>query len=162
MKRVLTVVRRSAVAMAAVIAVIAVRVAWADDPLPVPGVAPQPQIVGGQAAAPAEWPWQVAVIVSGSTPINGQFCGGSLITADWVVTAAHCVTDGNGAPVVTSDFYVQTGITTLSTNSGAASTVAGAVVHPGFDHFSLDNDIALLRLSAPVALGGSIGLRSPR
>ncbi len=160
-QRTLTVVRRSAVAMAAVIAVIAVRVAWADDPLPVPGVAPQPQIVGGQAAAPAEWPWQVAIVVSGSTPAEGQFCGGSLITADWVVTAAHCVTAGNGAPLPTSVYYVQAGITTLSANTGAASNVVSAVVHPDFDSVTLDNDIALLRLSAPAALGGSVGLIVP-
>ncbi|HJO83839.1 MAG: trypsin-like serine protease [SAR202 cluster bacterium] len=81
-------------------------------------------MVGGQAAAPGEWPWQVALVVNNTSPFAGRFCGGSLIAADWVVTAGHCVTDGNSALLATSIYYVQSGITTLSTNSGIASSIA--------------------------------------
>ena len=42
------------------------------------------QIVGGAPASPGEWPWQVVVF-------PGDFqCGGSLVSPQWVVTAAHC------------------------------------------------------------------------
>lgn len=46
----------------------------------------QERIVGGQTAAPNEWPWAVALF-------NGQrqFCGGSLIDSSHILTAAHCV-----------------------------------------------------------------------
>ena len=43
-------------------------------------------MVGGQAAAAHSWPWQVSLRVNG-----GHICGGTLIDAEHVVTAAHCV-----------------------------------------------------------------------
>ena len=43
------------------------------------------RIVGGKVCSVCRWPWQVALINNGQ-----HVCGGSLVTADWVVTAAHC------------------------------------------------------------------------
>merc|ERR1711973_940702 len=44
------------------------------------------RIVGGFEAEPNQWPWQVALFVD-----NAWFCGGSLISENYVLTAAHCV-----------------------------------------------------------------------
>lgn len=46
----------------------------------------QERIVGGHNADPNEWPW-VAVLFNGPR----QFCGGSLIDTEHILTAAHCV-----------------------------------------------------------------------
>ena len=43
-------------------------------------------IVGGVAATAGQAPWQV------SLQRSSHFCGGSIINANWIVTAAHCVT----------------------------------------------------------------------
>jgi hypothetical protein len=43
-------------------------------------------IVGGKDAHPGEWPWHVALYFSGQ-----YFCGGTLISDTFVLTAAHCV-----------------------------------------------------------------------
>jgi secreted trypsin-like serine protease len=44
------------------------------------------QIIGGTAAVQKQFPWQILMIVD-----RAWWCGGSLIFANWVMTAAHCV-----------------------------------------------------------------------
>lgn len=53
------------------------------------GRSPSPdRIVGGMEAIPGSWPWQVSLQSKWNT--FSHTCGGSLINAQWVVTAAHC------------------------------------------------------------------------
>ena len=62
-----------------------------------PGLSDFPKIVGGQDAQPGEWPWQVG-LTRGIRP----FCGGSLVSNQYIITAAHCVrtTDWNSVKVM--------------------------------------------------------------
>ena len=49
------------------------------------------KIVGGTNANAGDAPWQVALTSgTGSNIFRAQFCGGTLINSDWVLTAAHC------------------------------------------------------------------------
>ena len=44
-------------------------------------------IVGGTETEKNEYPWQVGFVEKGDSLI---WCGGSLISDSWVLTAAHC------------------------------------------------------------------------
>ncbi len=64
------------------------------------GAAPTPpqvdgtDIVGGTAASAGEFPFIVSLQQSGS-----HFCGGSLINANTVVSAAHCAVDQDASSI---------------------------------------------------------------
>ncbi len=106
-----------------------------------------PKIIGGTDAQPGDWPWIVALIQSGiSDNFQGQFCGGTLIAPDWVVTAAHC-TDGKSP----GDIDVLAGVTDLKNDIGERVAVKRIVQHPEFNSRNLVNDISLLQLSSPVS-----------
>ena len=51
------------------------------------------RIVGGDEAAENQWPWIVALFID-----DAWFCGGSLISENWVMTAAHCVEVSSMSP----------------------------------------------------------------
>ncbi len=105
-----------------------------------------PRIVGGFDAAPGAWPWMVALVKAGSSSnFSGQFCGGSLISQQWVLTAAHCVDDRKA-----SDFKAVLGLYNLKTDRGTVATIKQIKPHPNWNTTTFDSDLALLELATPV------------
>ncbi|XP_007249193.3 serine protease 27-like [Astyanax mexicanus] len=100
------------------------------------------RIVGGQAASPGSWPWQVSLQSFGF-----HFCGGSLINKDWVLTAAHCFQNTNE-----KDVKVLLGKQTLtgSNPNQIQRGVRKVIVHERYDPNTQDNDITLLQLDSSV------------
>jgi hypothetical protein len=125
----------------------------AQEPTPTSDVSGQ--IVGGAPADPGEWPWQVALFADDGVTI--WFCGGSLISPHWVLTAAHCVVDNGGVQYAPSAVGIVAGLYQLDTPAPGyqARGVTQIIVHPAYDNDTLVNDIALLKLASPVILGGS-------
>ena len=118
-----------------------------------------PNIIGGTDATIADAPWQVALIdPTASSEFQGQFCGGSIIAAQWIATAAHCVVSGSSVSTASS-IRILAGQATLSDNSATSRSVAvsNIYVHPLYVSSAEHDDIALLKLSAPLTLvAGSV------
>ncbi|XP_013141153.1 PREDICTED: transmembrane protease serine 9 [Papilio polytes] len=96
------------------------------------------RIIGGRPAPPGKWPWQVAVL----NRYKEAFCGGTLVSLWWVVTAAHCVRRRLLVRLGEHDLFVRG-------RSELEMRVVGAVVHPNYDPDTVVNDVAMLRLPAP-------------
>jgi hypothetical protein len=106
-----------------------------------------PDIVGGEIAEEGAWPWQVALVQPGQpNAYYGQYCGGSLIAPNWVLTAAHCV---DGLPNAPGMLDVLMGQNVLSADNGTRTPVDLIIIHPDYSTFALDADLALLRLASP-------------
>jgi len=101
------------------------------------------RIVGGEATEANEYPWQVALVSS-----NGRrpFCGGTLISSQHVLTAAHC-TAGSSA----SNIAVLVGEHRIDDNSFSRVPVSAITDHPDYNSNTLDNDYSILTLSSPVS-----------
>jgi secreted trypsin-like serine protease len=109
---------------------------------------PDPRIIGGEPADLGEYPFMVALLYE---PINGtdfqkQYCGGSLIDARWVLTAAHCV-DFLESP---SEIAVAVNRVNLDSTQGTRVAVRDFYIHPDYDPNQLSPDVALIQLARPV------------
>ncbi|NXH39519.1 ACRO protein, partial [Dicaeum eximium] len=78
----------------------------------------------------------------------GHWCGGSLITADWVLTAAHCFDKITKIGILN----VVIGATQLTQPGPAAQVrkIKQLFSHENYKRSDKSNDIALLELSEPV------------
>ena len=77
-----------------------------------------------------------------------EHCGGTVIGARWVVTAAHCVAPADGSKW--SHIDLTTGDREHEGKGAIRRTASWAVVHANFEYSTLTNDIALIRLDEPL------------
>ena len=109
------------------------------------------RIVGGTTAPPNMAPWQVSLQRAAGGGRWRHVCGGSLIHPSWVLTAAHCLYDGDGTLRSPREMSVVHGTQSLS-SGGERRRAERLVPHEryrGDRPASQGNDIALIRLSSP-------------
>nr|XP_055191026.1 anionic trypsin [Nyctereutes procyonoides] len=101
------------------------------------------KIVGGYTCEESSVPYQV------SLNAGYHFCGGSLISDQWVVSAAHCYK---------SRIQVRLGEYNIEALEGNEQFINSAKVirHPKYNSWLLDNDIMLIKLSSPAVLNARV------
>ena len=102
-------------------------------------------IVGGTTTQITSVPWQVSL-----QDANGShFCGGSIVTPTWIVTASHCLAGGPPPARVVA------GISRLSQSAtGQIKAVKRVIMSPGYTDPTTGKDGALIELTTPLTLDG--------
>ncbi|XP_063919495.1 brachyurin-like [Zophobas morio] len=112
--------------------------------------APKPRIDGGQEAVPHSFPYQVFVELYYS-PSYGTYCGGVLISANYVLTAAHCIDSIYIAYVILGAHNLK-----QTENTAVLRISEEMKPHENFSVFYYPNDIALIKLSESVEFTDAI------
>nr|CDS25828.1 chymotrypsin-like protein [Hymenolepis microstoma] len=137
------------------------------------------KIVSGQEAEPHSWPWIVGLyrarlvrenktIGVGIQPL--PFCGASLISSRYLITASHCVRNlTRGAKVepkhkwVRPEHYLSHSIvaklgdhSTLYEEETSEENLVQEVMHFHEGPFLLDNDISIIKLAKPITFNRGI------
>ncbi|CAF3825849.1 unnamed protein product [Rotaria sp. Silwood1] len=102
------------------------------------------RIIGGESASHHAWSWAVSLRSSGD-----HFCGGTVLSPSFIITAAHCFEMNTDVTNIT----IVAGSSTLNTSSNDTSqtrSIAKLYIHPDYDSSISTNDVAILRLSAPL------------
>jgi secreted trypsin-like serine protease len=116
-------------------------------------------IVGGAGVSIASFPFQVALYdPQAGSPAAGFFCGGVIVDATHVVTAAHCIAGGGGRQAGSSGAVeVLAGSTTLDPPDAGSvrDPVQSSAIDSHYNPQNSDYDVALLTLARPLWSGSS-------
>ncbi|XP_014640196.1 PREDICTED: transmembrane protease serine 11G-like [Ceratotherium simum simum] len=103
------------------------------------------RIANGYIVKEADWPWQASLQMDGI-----HFCGASLISEQWLLTAAHCFDTYKNPKLWTASFG-----TTLSP-SLMRRNVQSIIVHENYAAHKHEDDIAVVKLSTPVVFSNDV------
>jgi secreted trypsin-like serine protease len=105
------------------------------------------KITGGESALFSNWDWIVSI-----RDLNYHFCGGSIINEWYIITAAHCFENRTN---ITSSMTVCAGTFRLSDPCHQRRTIHSVIIHPLYKKTTVENDIALVRLTTQLDFSDS-------
>lgn len=100
------------------------------------------RIVGGSTTTTSAYPFMMQI----TDASQNQFCGGTLVSATKVVTAAHCMVGETNSSV-----RVVGGRTYLNGTNGTVRRVSDIWIHPDYQDVTQGNDVAVLTLSTSMS-----------
>ncbi|XP_004371409.1 enteropeptidase isoform X1 [Trichechus manatus latirostris] len=103
------------------------------------------KIVGGNDAEEGAWPWLAALYYNGRL-----LCGASLVSSDWLVSAAHCVYGRNLEPSKWSAILGLHMTSNLTSPQIVTRLIDQIVINPHYNKRRKDSDIALMHLELKV------------
>lgn len=107
--------------------------------------APELRIVGGSDASIEDYPWQVFLTA------GDYMCGGTIISENWILTAAHCTIDENGDDISSGEMNVKVGATNpYRILFGENYAVKNVIVHQNYNINDIEYDIAILELEEAI------------
>ncbi|KAM3872410.1 chymotrypsin-like elastase family member 2A [Diretmus argenteus] len=109
------------------------------------------RVVGGEDVRQHSWPWQASLQYRSGNNFY-HTCGATLISNQWVITAAHCISSRNTYRVYLGKHSMR------SSNEPGSIAISPEkiIVHENWDSYRIRNDIALIKLSTPVTFTDSI------
>jgi secreted trypsin-like serine protease len=125
------------------------------------GAPARASIVDGTLASITEFPFQVALYDPKlGSPAKGFFCGGVIVGATRVVTAAHCLIGERGQHSAPDEVEVLAGSSDLEPldPGSVRDPVVEARVDPAYNSGSSDYDVGMLRLERPLWTGATPAL----
>jgi len=109
------------------------------------------RIVGGVQVSKNELPYQISLQANGR-----HFCGAAILNANYILTAAHCTTNGSSISslrAVAGEHSIES-----STNDGTEQvrSITRITRHPAYNAETFENDIAILKLASPLSLNSAV------
>lgn len=103
------------------------------------------RVVGGSSAAVGQFPFMASIRNGGQ-----HACGGALVSARWVISAAHCTR------------FLAPGQTTIllgtisRTSGGSTYAVSRIVNHFDFDPSDMEDDMSMVETGSPVVFSATV------
>lgn len=112
------------------------------------------RITNGQVATSKQFPYQVGLQLSHSD--GNYWCGGTLLSVRWVLTAAHCTKGVVEVKVILGSLRSRPNGDIGEVVLTVPGTAENIFVHKYYDGYYLENDISMIRLPEPVELSDYI------
>lgn len=111
------------------------------------------RVINGSAAAPGQFPHQVAIFVQTGLQ-RAEFCGGSIISNRWVLTAGHCI--HFVAPRLIHNIILKMG--SIYYSGGVSYSVDRVILHQRFlmSDTIIRNDLAMMRIEGSISFDENI------
>ncbi|XP_053672730.1 brachyurin-like [Anopheles nili] len=117
---------------------------------------PSHRVTNGQEATPGQFPYQIALLSNFATGTG--LCGGSVLTNNYILTAAHCVISGATTLALSGTAIIGAHNRNVvePTQQRIDFTTAGISAHPQYTPTNIRNDIAVVRLNSPITFNDRV------